>query len=1131
MTKHSVLDQAQRDAALDPSCSFIVQAPAGSGKTGLITQRFLVLLARVQRPEEVVAITFTRKAAGEMRSRILDALHADLGDEPQDPHENRTWQLARAVMQRDETLGWELLQHPARLTIQTIDSLCASLTRQLPLLSRFGSQPAIAEDVQALYRHAAQQTLADLERGQDWSPAIEALLRHLDNDLAKAESMLVGMLARRDQWLRHLANINNEPQRRSSLEKAIQAVIEDSLVAVAAHFSMNEATELTELLQFAAGNLDDGHELKRCSSLSALPETCSEALGEWQALANFLLTKQGEWRKQANSGIGFPAPSATKDKAQAEHYKQMKARFTALIESLKENQLIHADLDEIRYLPNPHYQDNQWQIIEALCELLLVAAAHLRVVFSERGQVDFSEIAQSAVHALGDPDEPTDLALSLDYRIQHLLVDEFQDTSFGQYVLLERLTAGWQPDDGRSLFVVGDPMQSIYRFREAEVGLYLRARQRGIGEVRLQPLNLQVNFRSTSGIVNWVNDTFQHVLSQQDDVGSGAVSYSSSAAFHPAEDGEAVTVHPSLRHDKQAEAEQIVQLIQQAYAENPQGSVAVLVRARTHLAEIVPALKKAGLSYRAIEIEQLTHRPVVQDLYALTRALLHPADRLAWLAVLRAPWCGLELADLELLASEEMSAPLWTAMQDEAVVARLSVAGRKRLQRVTEQFDHALQQRQRCSLRRWLEAVWLSLGGPACVTNQTDLADAEVFLRLLEGLESGADLESVTVLEEQLVRLFALPDVNADTRLQLMTVHKSKGLEFDTVILPGLGRMASRDDPRLLMWQERPGREEEGELLLAPVKSADEQQDATYNYLRRMDSRKAEYESGRLLYVAATRARKRLHLLGHTTVDDNKQLVKSPQSGSLLRLLWPQLSSSYEVHYASHGVSHLSESSEATDPLSRTLMRLTTGWQLPRAPAALTVVADPLKTEESSLEFFWATDVARHVGTVIHELLQRITQQGLEHWTVDRVDQLDSYIEQVLQRQGVVSSELDEALGRVKQAVQMLLQDERGRWIIDSGHTESACEYALTAVINNTIKRVVIDRTFVDSDNKRWIIDYKTGQHEGGELEQFLDQEQQRYRPQLELYASVVAKSEQRPIFLGLYFPLFGGWRYWQYQP
>lgn len=1129
MTDAKVVDQTQREAALDPTRSFIVQAPAGSGKTGLITQRFLVLLARVQRPEEIVAITFTRKAAGEMRARILEALHAAQGEAPEDAHALKTWQLARAVLQRDEALSWELLSHPSRLTIQTIDSLCASLTRQLPMMARFGAQPAIADDAQALYRHAAQQTLADLEQGQDWSPAIEALLRHLDNNLALAESMLVQMLARRDQWLRHLTNINNEPERRAVLESAIQAVIEENLLVLAGQFASADAAELAELLQFASANLKDDHELASCASLSLLPATECEALPQWQAMANFLLTQKGEWRKQATAAIGFPAPSATKDKALAERYKEMKSRFAALVDTLKADQELGRRLDEVRYLPSPHYQDSQWQIIEALCELLVVAVAHLRVVFSERGQVDFSEIAQAAIQALGSAEEPTDLALALDYRIQHMLVDEFQDTAFGQYVLLERLTAGWQPGDGRSLFVVGDPMQSIYRFREAEVGLYLRARQRGIGEVRLEPLNLQVNFRSAAGVVEWVNDTFAQVLPAQDDVSSGAVSYSVSTAFHAAADGEAVTVHPSLVHDKQGEAAQVVELIRQAYQENPEGSVAVLVRTRSHLAEIVPALKQASLGFRAIEIEQLTHRPAVQDLYALTRALLHPADRVAWLAVLRAPWCGLELADLNLLAQHAPDGPLWSALQDENLLGQISAAGSKRLQRLVDVFHPALVQRQRVSLRRWVEGVWLALGGPACLQSETDLADAEVYLRLLEAMGSGAELDSVELLDEQLQQLFALPDVNADARLQLMTIHKSKGLEFDSVILPGLGRMASRDDSPLLLWQERPGREEESELLLAPVKSADEQQDLTYAYLRRLNSRKGEYEAGRLLYVAATRARQRLHLLGHVTVDEKNERLRSPLSGSLLRILWPQLEALYETHYADHGEKHAVGLEQRIDPSTRSLSRLVTAWQLPAPPSSVATISQPGLPEEAAPESLWASEVARHIGTVTHELLQRIAEQGLEHWSPNRVEQLGLYIENTLRQQGVAAAELETATQRVKQALQSLLDDERGRWILKQ-HLDSVCEYALTTVIDARTQSVVIDRTFVDADGNRWIIDYKTAVHEGEGLEQFFDEEVERYRDQLELYASVMAKTEQRPMMLGLYFPLYGGWRSWQYQ-
>ena len=160
-----------------------------------------------------------------------------------------------------------------------------------------------------------------------------------------------------------------------------------------------------------------------------------------------------------------------------------------------------------------------------MLELLPRAAAELMLVFAERGQADFTEIAQGAVRALGEPDAPTDLLLSLDVRIKHILVDEFQDTSISQWELLERLTAGWQRGDGRTVFAVGDPMQSIYRFREAEVGLFLRARHQGLGNVALEALQLTTNFRSQAGIVDWVNATFPRVLPPLEDETLGAVPY------------------------------------------------------------------------------------------------------------------------------------------------------------------------------------------------------------------------------------------------------------------------------------------------------------------------------------------------------------------------------------------------------------------------------------------------------------------------------------------------------------------------------------------------------------------------------------------------------------------------------
>ncbi len=200
-------------------------------------------------------------------------------------------------------------------------------------------------------------------------------------------------------------------------------------------------------------------------------------------------------------------------------------------------------------------------------------------------------------------------------------------------------------------------------------------------------------------------------------------------------------------------------------------------------------MRRAGLRFRAVEIEALGHRSIVQDLLALTRALVHPGDRLSWLAVLRAPWCGLTLVDLETLAGDDQKAVLWELMQDTGRLARLGADGQARLERVRVVMADCFARRRRQPLRRLVEGAWIALGGPACAADATDLADALAYLDLLEELEVAGDLVELDVLAERVEKLFALPDVEATERLQLMTIHKAKGLQFHTVIVPGLGRI------------------------------------------------------------------------------------------------------------------------------------------------------------------------------------------------------------------------------------------------------------------------------------------------------------------------------------------------------
>jgi ATP-dependent helicase/nuclease subunit A len=222
MSDAPIADYDERRRALAPDRSFIVQAPAGSGKTELLIQRYLGLLACVEQPEEIAAITFTIKAAAEMRRRVLEALAAArTGPRPEEPHRALTWESARAVLERDAKLGWRLEQNAARLRVQTMDALCASLTRQMPLVSSFGAQPGVVEDASRHYREAARATLAMLEERGEAAANVGRLLAHLDGDAGLAESLLAAMLARRDQWLRH-----GEPDR-AQLESALALARQD----------------------------------------------------------------------------------------------------------------------------------------------------------------------------------------------------------------------------------------------------------------------------------------------------------------------------------------------------------------------------------------------------------------------------------------------------------------------------------------------------------------------------------------------------------------------------------------------------------------------------------------------------------------------------------------------------------------------------------------------------------------------------------------------------------------------------------------------------------------------------------------------------------------------------------------
>jgi ATP-dependent exoDNAse (exonuclease V) beta subunit len=1106
-------DWQARETALDPERSFIVQAPAGSGKTELLTLRILTLLTRVERPEDILAITFTRKAAHEMRLRLLDTLQdAASGSTVTDSHKQAGRQLALQVLDRDRSRGWNLLQNPSRLQIQTIDSLCAALVRRMPWLSRFGATPEISADAGPLYLQAATRIVERIVAGGPGSGEVAVLLRHLDNRLEVLRDLLADMLSKRDQWLRHLLD-QERSSAREILEQGLHSFIAAQLQTLLELLPPGLAQGLSETLAFAAGNLlaEGDSSLSWFLEQLQLPPAEPACLGHWLAIVELLLTRSGEVRKRPNKTQGFPA-----DKSDSS--RDMKQRFEALLAELADAPQLTCQLTRLRELPRPVYSEAEWQLIDALVRLLPLAVVELDAVFRSQGTTDFIAVAGAARLALGESDAPEELLLQLDSRLQHILFDEFQDTAYGQYVLLHQLISGWLAGDGRTLFLVGDPMQSIYRFREAEVGLFLRTRRSGIGQVRLEPLQLTANFRSDRELVDWFNRTFAGLFPAFEDEARGAVRFAPAIAARSARGGAPVSLLALPERDDRAEAAAVVNAVAVARAEQPQQKIAILVRSRSHATALVEALERANLRYQAREIVSLRQRSIIQDLLALTRALLHPGDRVAWLSLLRAPWCGLTLEDLLELVGDDARLPVLDLLllpQQANLFHQLAPERQQRLQEVTSLLQEGLARRGRVGLRSLVESTWLSLAGPACC-EAAELDDARQFFRLLERLDNGGELDSLDELDAALEGLFAAPDPQADERLQLMTIHKAKGLEFDTVILPGLGRSVRGRDKALLRWLEHP----DHELLLAPIPAADGSgEGATYAAIGKLLQDKEALELIRLFYVAATRARQSLVLIGH--LQPKTDGTCQPPAGSLLAAGWDALQTEFTAAL-------VTPEPVAVTPAVRRLRRLPSGYKLPDWPEPPAFV---LRQSRSASRLEPAPDeqllrsqssTARIVGEAVHAWFER----HVGGQSAAGAEDLEATLLKQLRTRGITSQDLPACCTKALNCIHNALAGERGRWILQE-YREQATELALTGLLDGQLVQAKIDRTFVDADNVRWVIDYKTSSPEPGQpLEEFYRLQGERYAPQLETYMRLLRHLEpERRMRMALYFPAFDGWR------
>jgi ATP-dependent exoDNAse (exonuclease V) beta subunit len=1106
-------DFAARDAALDVSRSFIVQAPAGSGKTELLIQRYLRLLAIVDEPEEIIAITFTRKAAAEMQFRVLTALHAaQQGEQPEQDHQRRTAALAAAALERDASRTWNLLTNPGRLRIQTLDSLNAAIARSRPISApgnASGVRVVVDAELVALHRAAAVATLDYLTMSEEpYDSAIE-VLGHLDNNTSIYIDYVARMLGTRDQWLPFTGSgkltTEDADALRQVLESNLETAVCEHLSLVAALLPFSARFELAELLDFAACNLRDDEDLDSpiCSlaGLTDLPPADHDSTEHWTGIAELLLTQAGSFRKQVNKRLGFPAEN-----------KEKKDAIKAVLEELATHDQLAEALHAIRLLPPVRYTDEQWRVLLALFKLLPLASTELQRLFGEHGVIDHIDIAQTAAAALGTAENPGDVALLLDYQVKHVLVDEMQDTSSAQYRMLEALMGGWEPEDGRTLYCVGDPMQSIYRFRNAEVGQFLLARNHGIGDVRLESLVLRRNFRSGQRLVDWFNSIFPGILAEKDDPASGAVAYSEAVSVPHQADVGTCLVHPVFGNDKDHEARVGCRVIADTLQSYPDDEIAVLVRGRNQLPRLLAELRRAGIDYRAIEIDKLTDLPEVIEVLALTRAAVHLGDRVAWLGILRAPWIGLDWSDVHALVSEARYSTILELLHDEQRLAGLSARGRKAINRSMHIIEQLAAPRPSQSLRDLVEDCWLALGGPAILSDALAVENVYRYFDVLAKHERHGSLDDVATLES----LLDLERVSTSgkARLHILTMHKAKGLEFDHVLLFGLGRLPGNSGRSVLSWFDIPDERGTERKIISPVGPRIEvENDPVHRYIEQTEISKDRQEQARLLYVACTRARKSLHLLGHTLATYDG--FKAPAKSSLLRMLWPAVKDHFATTFDPGAIVNKADNEGLAAPILR---RFGSSWVPPViAPFPGSTVAGPhTQPEDEQVEFYWVGTEARIAGTVVHRWLQILAEGCVDD------DPTSSGTQAVITRRwlremGIGESLQENIVRRVSAALDGIMGDEKGRWILAG---EGQAELALSGVFEGEVESIILDRVRIDERGDHWIVDYKTSTHEGGNLQGFLDAEIARYTPQLRKYATIYGAYSGTKPRCALYFPL-----------
>lgn len=1145
--------------ALDPKKSIIVKAPAGSGKTELLVQRYLNLLAEASEdPCQIVAITFTRKAAAEMRRRLHEELNRESA--PTEKHKIVTYRLAQKVLAKAKKEQWRRERIVTKDNVTTIDSFCHTLVTLDPLKAGFWTTPDILldEETNQLYMQAAKEAMATMKDDKEDIQGLMSLLYLHSNSPFKLKSAIASILKNRTAVL---PIINSKSVKPISQLKLLVGELKGRLIDLAPIQILQQITQI----------LNDN--LEYCSSPPFnIPDKDTDwrncPLDEWQNLAKILTTKEQKVRKPAglSKKQGFIAKTPTK-KEMHDILKKLQTK----------NEWVQYLASCTQWTEN--YTQQELELAQASQKLIQLAAAHLLQIFKRENKCDHSHIMLSAIAVIGQEHSPSLLAERMGYRLRHLLVDEFQDTSYGQLQLLQAITSWWDTSTFNSLFLVGDPMQSIYSFRQADVRIFNRLwQEERLGQIPLNKITLENNYRSQSSIVEWFNKSFLQIFLPKADNLINAVSYTRTQpqlAAHETilpsfktpqgyEDSSHVYHLGIIHHNKISLSQQqifgpIIEQLQKITTQEPTAKIAILVRNRNHIEGIIPLLQKSKLNFDADNISYAGANSLITDAFTLFRALYDTKDELAWYALLRAPWCGLCLKDMLSLANSEKDT--WQLLLNIAhkdSETSISQDGVTRIKHLVNSIAPIMEQRRRKNWPDLVYRAWQLLGKKLLIKNEREILELELFFDLLRKQVSQGNNFNLELMHEHLKKLSL--KIESKAPIQIMTVHRAKGLEFDYVFLASLhrgsGNKSKQDNlfnvANFVIGGSKSPKPKQQEITLMAINSPGSNKDdePVYRMIKSIIIKQQYQEACRLFYVACTRARKGLYLhyiLKYKLKDDEKDLIEelqndltetlknsimpsiqtaiySPKNDSFISLIEKQVRNKIAnlIFYKKRN----DEDNEDNKKDHTTQIKRISSAYLDKHHAKDNYQYDNLKqkTLGTTAPFkSWNPPFERCKGIVIHLLMESLANNVNKIIKQDSKDLLlQKEIKKwhpLLREKGLNKEEVTEINNTAKSVLDFCLSDKRAHWILQA---KGLNEWKLARKDENPIR---IDRYF-ESDGIKWIIDYKTSQ-DG----KFNEEELSKYHKQLMKYAAAVNKlypeEKNIPIKVAIYCPQNGFWREW----